>query len=315
MKVLVVTNMYPTAEKPVWGIFVKEQVESLRREFPREVDIDVYLVNGARSRWAYVRSMLEVPRIVKAGGYDLVHVHYGLTQLATMLVSIPLVVTFHGTDLLRKPGYYISRVLTGKAARAIVVSGNLREQLGRGEVIPCGINVRDFRVPLTWLPGEHTLRTPRTLRLLFPGDPAVAVKNYRLFQSVCQLLTERGVAVIETHLAGVIRSEVPELFWKSDVMVLTSHREASPMVIKEAIAARLPFVSVPVGDVKEWADQVTFGMVVADRDAEMLAEAVLVMVAQGSDRRYLDSGGVERQFDHATVASQIMSIYRETVLL
>lgn len=43
MKVLVVTNMYPTKKYPLLGIFVKEQVNSLLKE---GIDIDVLFING-----------------------------------------------------------------------------------------------------------------------------------------------------------------------------------------------------------------------------------------------------------------------------
>ena len=40
MRVLVVTNMYPTEERPFWGTFVRDQVESLRAE-GIEVELEV----------------------------------------------------------------------------------------------------------------------------------------------------------------------------------------------------------------------------------------------------------------------------------
>ena len=51
MRVLVVTNMYPTAEMPFLGTFVKEQVESLRKE---GVEVDVLFVNGKKNTLNYL---------------------------------------------------------------------------------------------------------------------------------------------------------------------------------------------------------------------------------------------------------------------
>jgi len=46
MKVLVITNMYPSPDMPFFGTFVKDQVESLRVE---GVDIDILFVNGVKN--------------------------------------------------------------------------------------------------------------------------------------------------------------------------------------------------------------------------------------------------------------------------
>jgi teichuronic acid biosynthesis glycosyltransferase TuaC len=39
MRALVVTNMYPTAERPPLGSFVRDQVEALRRRGDVEVEL------------------------------------------------------------------------------------------------------------------------------------------------------------------------------------------------------------------------------------------------------------------------------------
>ena len=67
MRVLIVTNMYPTAAKPTYGIFVAEQVEALRKAGPDSV-VDVHYINpGESGNTVYLRSMFELPRIISAG--------------------------------------------------------------------------------------------------------------------------------------------------------------------------------------------------------------------------------------------------------
>ena len=100
---------------------------------------------------------------------------------------------------------------------------------------------------------------PGGIKVLFPSDPANRIKDYRLFQAVRQELERRGNRVEEVHLVNIPRAMVREVYWDCDLMFLTSFSEGSPTVIKEAIAAKLPFVSVDVGDVKEWARLVDFG--------------------------------------------------------
>ena len=62
MRVLVATNMYPTAENPAFGVFVKDQVESLRRA---GAEVDLYFVNGRKSAWNYALAALSFWRYLR----------------------------------------------------------------------------------------------------------------------------------------------------------------------------------------------------------------------------------------------------------
>ena len=73
-RVLVVTNMWPTAEKPTYGIFVKRQVDSLIEAGLR---CDVLFIHGYRSRLAYALGALKLLawNWVPGRRYELVHGH------------------------------------------------------------------------------------------------------------------------------------------------------------------------------------------------------------------------------------------------
>lgn len=316
MKILVVSNLYPTEQKPYWGIFVKEQVSSLRKNYSRELHIDVHLIDGAKSKKEYLKTLFRLPGIVRKGNYDLIHAHYGLSLISLIFVQIPIVITFHGGDLLRwKIVKYISKLLCRKAAYAIVVSENLRRELGYGTIIPCGIRTEDFFIPNDLREEQFSKSTGTdNLNVLFPSNPDVKVKDYDLFESVCKELQKRGKRIREIHLNGIARQEVPKVYWNSDVMVLTSKSEGSPTVIKEAIAAKLPFVSVDVGDVKEWSESTDFGRVLQTRNPRKIADCIIDLVNNVPKRAQLDNKNALKKMDINEVAKKIKRIYEKVVM-
>jgi len=311
LRVLVVTNLYPTTERPFMSTFVKEQVESMRESYP-DLTIDVRVIEGERPRWAYLREILRLPAIVKKGKYDIVHAHFGLTLVSTLLARVPVVVTFHGSDLLVNPTKQVSRLLAPMASKVIVVSQKLRDSVGYGEVIPCGIPVKNFTLPLCHenKPGP---RIPGELKVLFPSNPTNKIKDYGLFQAVCKELERRGYKVEEVHLANINRAKVQEVYWNCDLMLLTSLSEGSPTVIKEALAAKLPFVSVDVGDVKEWAALVDFGKVVQDRDPSTIADTVISLLSRVQHRPSLDNSKCLEAMDIDNIARRIRRVYDEVL--
>ena len=309
LRVLVVTNLYPTAERPFMSTFVKEQVDSLREHCP-DLIVDVRVIEGDRPKGEYFLEMLRLPAFVKKGGYDIVHAHFGLTLVSTLFVRAPVVVTFHGSDLLVNPTKHVSKLLAPLASKVIVVSQKLKESLGYGAVIPCGIKVQDFALPLSYGKKPSPI-IPGKLKVLFPSDPTRKEKNYNLFQAVCKELERRGNKVEEVHLVNIDRTNVRELYWNCDLMLLTSLSEGSPMVIKEAIAAKLPFVSVDVGDVKEWAALVEFGAVVPDRDPKTIADAVTTILSRIKHRALMDNSQCVEAMDIENIAKRIRGIYDE----
>ena len=99
MRVLAVTNMYPTDDEPGFGAFVFEQVDALRR---LGIEVDVLSFDGRRDRTAYLRAVARL-REQARGGYDVVHAHYGLSGAVAMLQRrVPVVTTFHGSDIFRR---------------------------------------------------------------------------------------------------------------------------------------------------------------------------------------------------------------------
>src|SRR3954454_15185858 len=80
MRVLVVTNLWPTAERPASGGFVRDQVEALRA-----LDgVDLELFTFGRGSRAYGAAARELRRRYKGERFDVIHAHYGLAGWSSL---------------------------------------------------------------------------------------------------------------------------------------------------------------------------------------------------------------------------------------
>src|SRR3954469_19057396 len=129
MKVLVVTNMYPTAEMPAFGTFIHDQVEALRRA---GATVDVFFVNGRVSRWNYLSAFPRFWRFLAGRKYDVIHAHYVLSGvLARAQWGHKVVLTHHGPEVIGHPLWqsYLCKVVTPLFDEVIYVSEEIRAVL------------------------------------------------------------------------------------------------------------------------------------------------------------------------------------------
>lgn len=165
-KVLVLSNMYPSFRSKTFGIFVKNQVELLRK---KGLNVDVIAVADPRKgkkRMVQKYGMFFLKnffRLATAGkSYRAVHVHYifptGLAGLLyKYLFKSKLIVTSHGGDIdqmIKKTSF--SRNMTGlilqKADHVIAVGDRLKQEIHQHfkieeekvSVINMGVNRENF---------------------------------------------------------------------------------------------------------------------------------------------------------------------------
>ncbi len=100
---------------------------------------------------------------------------------------------------------------------------------------------------------------------------------------------EAGVASC-THFVGS-RSDIPKVLSAFDVFSLTSHNEANPVSILEAMACELPVVATDVGSVAESVNDGVTGYLVKPGDAEALAQRWLELFSDRDLNRSMGAAG------------------------
>lgn len=295
MRVLWITNMWPDEQRPWYGSFIKTQADSLEAA---GVELDVLPIRGYASRRAYLDAVGETRRRAQATDFDVVHAHYGhAAAVARFQRSAPLVISYCGDDLLGTPAEgggvtprsraeaAVFRRLAHVAGATITKSEEMERALpkslqGRNRVIPNGVDVERFaprprdeaRRELGWPLDEPVA--------LFVGDPAIARKNHPLAQAACEVAARELPGIRLQVAQGFTPAQVPTLMSAADALLMTSLWEGSPNVVKEAMAAELPVVAVPAGDVEERLRGVE-GCFVCPYEAEPLGEALVKAIRHG----------------------------------
>src|SRR3990172_2642666 len=128
MRVLKVTNMYPTDERPHFGIFVRQETESLRR---LGIDVDVLFVDGRAGKLNYLRGFGRLWRRLGEREYDMIHGHYIFGGLiARAQTRYPVVLTHHGPEVFMTWESHLCRLFTRYFDSVIVRTQEMKEKLG-----------------------------------------------------------------------------------------------------------------------------------------------------------------------------------------
>ena len=301
MKVLIVARCKQGRYAP----FITEQVKAVERQ---GIQCRFFGINqkGIAGYFSHLRSFKQT---VHEYCPDVIHAHYGFSGLfANSQRRIPVVTTYHGSDINNPKLRFISRFSMCLSAWNIFVSRKTLEIAGpknRFSLVPCGIDLSESQKTLKNHAREQIGLNQEMKYVLFAGSFSDVVKNAPLAKETVSLL---GDNVVLLELRGYSREEVTLLMCAADALLMTSFSEGSPQVIKEALACGCPIVSVDVGDVRERVSGVA-GCFVAETFkpeelADLLRQAIVFEGKTSGLERVVSDG-----LDNVQIAGRLSEIY------
>ena len=294
MRILVVASYNAGRFAP----FVLEQAEALQRA---GCVVEFFGIQG-KGPLGYLRNLSPLKAAVRSFRPDLIHAHYGLSGLlATLQHIVPVVVTYHGSDLNDSRVLPFSRLAMRRVDRNIVVFRPTAHLPADFIVIPCGINPPTGREKLP----ENVFQQGRR-HVLFAGAFANPVKDAPLAQDVVSRL--KDVQLIE--LRGYTREQIYGLMLHADALLLTSKSEGSPQVVKESMACGIPIVSVNVGDVAERLQGLN-GCFVSDSRAPQQLAALLSEALTFSGKTNGLASIQKQGLTNDSIAARLIAVYQQ----
>lgn len=268
MHVLVITNAYPSTQKPYAGIFVKNQIEELKRYY----DVDVFYLERrfTTSIGSVLKYFVSTVRFTSYlfKKYQILHIHFLSPLLITAYIykilhpKCVLYLTPHGSDVnrLHKQGliFYFYKFLIRKVDYILPVSNTISDKtqylFEREPVLylPAGVNKKIFFVT------QHDL-LHRDIDLLYVGSfySHKGVPNIiNILQRYPDRLNVRFVGSGElelnikslqsTHSITIINNatqeELANIYRRAKYLILLSKSEGFPLVIPEALYCGTPCI-------------------------------------------------------------------------
>lgn len=298
MKVLIVASYNKNRFAP----FIQEQADALAKA---GCEIGYFGIQG-KGVLGYLKQLSELKKKIREFQPDIIHAHYGLSGLlANLQRRVPVVTTYHGCDInvlkLRLFSFW-SLILS---SYNIVVSEQQYRRVchfsRKIDIIPCGVNFEQFHP----IPKDEA-------RIMMGLDKS---KIYVLFSSVFTRDEKNSPLAIEAvknipnaeliELDGYSRDEVCALMNASDVGLLTSIREGSPMFVKELLACHRPVVSTPVGDVSDMINGIS-GCYISSYECEDVVSKLREAMTF-TDVALTDS--FVEKYDNQRIAERIENVY------
>ena len=287
---------------------VKSQGESLKR---KGVDLDYFLIVGKGIK-GYLKNYFILKRKIMEFKPNVIHAHYGLSGLlANLQREIPVVATFHGSDVHYTSNKKYSILTKILSSYSIVVANYMIDMLrlnseGKYSVIPCGVSLKE-NIKIDKLEARKKMGLKKDGKyILFSSSFNNKIKNAALaIESVNKV--GKGVQVLE--LKNKNREQVTLLLNAVDMALMTSINEGSPQFIKEAMACNCPIVSTDVGDVREIIGN-TKGCYICSYDPLDVADKIIKVLDFG---KRTDGREKITHLDEKIIAQKIVGIYNRVL--
>lgn len=312
MRVLHITNNYPTEENPAFGIFVKEQIDSLERI---GIDNQIFFINGkAKGKIEYVRSYFKLITLLISKKFDVIHCHHALSAIIFLLTGFAFfnkcIVSYQNQPS-RECGIITFKIIRLFFDKLIVKNTLEFDHDSKVVYLPNGVNTEIFKpIDRSACTEKLNLESKKKYILFFDSNYGKRTqKRYDIFLKVIEILKERGHNdLTPLVLTNAPRTLIPFYINVADLYILCSDFEGSPNSVKECMACNIKVVSTNVGNVKEMTESAEGYFIASTHNSEEIAslseKALNEISVSGRDNIF------KKGLDIESVALDLETLYK-----
>lgn len=303
------------------------QMQSLKQ---LGVEIEYGYLSARKNPISLVKAGMRIRKLANKTNSDLVHVLWGATSslITVMFSSKPVVISFCGSDLYGNYNQNGGKTISGRIsaffsilssffAEGIIVKSDLLGKMlpfspsGKVTTIPNGVDLKAF-FPIDKGEARERLNLSHDKKyVLFFNGSGAFVKNEPLARKVIENVQSQIPNVELLVVKNVVFEELVWYYNATDVMLLTSFHEGSNNSIKEAMACKLPIVSVNCGDAAFRLRNSTNSKVIDSWDSNVLAQELGRVLEKGERETGPD---MCYEFEMNYVANSVLEVYKRILL-
>jgi len=301
-RILIVSNMYPSAANPAFGVFVSERATAFERlgAMVRVAAVRDARKGGFRTAWKYAALFFNSIASALRFRPDVIEGHYliptaPLVAVVALVTRRPFVLYVHGSDVALPHSSLLTGMVRWAVGRAAGIQTNsewtaaiVEERFGRtASVIPPGVDLAVFHPPqddstrsgVAFAGGLDRHKGVDVLIAALGVLPRTASWTLTVVGDGPERSRLEGVAA-DLHVGDRItwmgsrsHDDVADVFRHARVVVVPSRRDALGLVAVEALACGTPVIVTAVGGLSSIPDSACGSVVPAD-DPPSLARAI-----------------------------------------
>lgn len=310
MKILHITNNYPTDKHPIFGIFVKEQIDSLRST---GLECDVFFINGRENgKSAYFKGLFKLLKKLKNTDYDILHCHHIYSAVLLLLTlnffKFKRIISYQNPPS-KEGGLFLYQII--KLFFDGVILKDTKSIDKKVYYLPNGTNTEFF---INYSRRECIAKlnldaSKKYILFMDSNKEKRTQKRVDRYDKVIDYLLKNGnpYNVAPIKLTNTKRNLIPYYMNACSLHLITSDYEGSPNSVKECLACNTSVVSTPVGNIHDLIGDVNGCYVSKSFDPSELAELVVKSLTHKNftSRNQL----FEKKLDIESVSKKLLNIY------
>jgi len=340
MKILIISNMYPSEQKPYAGIFVKNQYEALLRNIGENDSIHIFAMqrtftSSIGSILKYFKAFVEfTPHYFKK--YDIIHLHFFYPFILLVYFykiiypETKIIVTFHGSDINthinggvnQKIFKYLSKCIDVPIAVGDDLAKEITHklQLNVNEIISAGVDEKVF----------YSEALEKKYDFIFVGS-FLEVKGFDLLVNAIKKINDInirfcfvGSGKLEYLLSDIMglnfkvfknmsQDEIRCLYNQSRFLILPSRNDSFGLVVSEGMFCGIPAIVSNQGGVRAQVRNNFNGLIINNLTSELVASTISTAYNISDDdyNEMVDSALISnKEHSMESIISKLIKIYK-----